>query len=186
VSIFKSEKLIPIKVADLEPVAHEVQTHFQQRNYQVNSMQTAAETWEVDITSGGMFKAAVGLKSALKIQIETMPAGTMVRAGAGIFGKQAVATVITMFVAWPVILTQAWGIIRQAGLDDEAVRIVEVSLSRHDRAARGRNGRDPGLAEPSPAPAAANGFTPTHCDGCGTQLVQASRFCPHCGQIRVG
>jgi hypothetical protein len=185
-SIFKSEKLIPISVADLEPVAREVQVHFQQRHYQVTSMQTAAGTWEVDITSGGMFKAAVGLKSALKIQIEAMPRGTMVRAGAGIFGKQAVATVITMFVAWPVILTQAWGIIRQAGLDDEAIRIVEVSLSRHDRAARGTNGQDPKPEEAYHSPGAANGVSGTHCAGCGNQLAQSSRFCPHCGKVQVG
>jgi hypothetical protein len=185
-SIFKSEKLIPISVADLGPVAHDVQAHFQQRNYQVSSMQTAIGTWEVDITSGGMFKAAVGLKSALKIQIEAMPTGTMVRAGAGIFGKQAVATVITMFVAWPVILTQAWGIIRQAGLDDEAVRIVEVSLSRQDRATRGRNGQGTNPEEASSPPSAAHGNTGAHCAGCGTQLAQSSRFCPHCGQVRVG
>jgi hypothetical protein len=185
-SIFKCEKFIPISVADLEPVAHDVEAHFQQRSYQVSSMQTAVGTWEVDITSGGMFKAAVGLKSALKIQIEAIPAGTIVRAGAGIFGKQAVATVITMFVAWPVILTQAWGIIRQAGLDDEAVRIIEVSLSRQDRAARGRNGQAPEPEAASSAPTAAHGITGVHCAGCGTQLEQSSRFCPHCGQVRVG
>lgn len=185
-SLFKSEKLIPISVADLEPVAREVQSHFQQRHYQVNSLQTAAGTWEIDITSGGMFKAAVGLKSALKVQIEAMPAGTVVRAGAGIFGKQAIPTMVTMFVAWPVILTQAWGIIRQAGLDDEAVRIVEISLSRHDRAARGRNGQDPEPQQAYQSPAAAVGTNGTHCAGCGNQLAQSARFCPHCGQVRVG
>jgi hypothetical protein len=185
-SVFKSEKLIPISVADLAPVAGDVVAHFQQRNYQVSSMQTAAGTWEVDIASGGMVKAAVGLKSALKIQIEARPAGTVVRAGAGIFGKQAVATVITMFVAWPVILTQAWGVIRQAGLDDEAVRIVEVSLSRHDRAARGGNGHDPEPGAASQSPAAGDGIEGVHCAGCGVQLPQTSRFCPHCGQVRVG
>jgi zinc ribbon protein len=166
--MFKSEKFVPISVPDLAPVAQELAEHFKQRDYQVECVPLPTAGWEVGITRGGMFKAAVGLRSALKIQIEPNPAGTVVRAGAGVFGKQAIPTAITMFVAWPVLLTQVWGLVREAGLDGEAVKVVEVSLSRHQRAGAGSAG--PGAE------------APRYCGNCGKELAESARFCPGCGQ----
>jgi hypothetical protein len=140
VSLFKSEKFVPISVRDVAPVARELAEHFKQRDYQVECVPLPTAGWEVGITRGGIFKAAVGLKSALKIQIEPIPAGTMVRAGAGIFGKQAIPTAISMLVAWPVLLTQVWGLVREAGLDGEAVGVVEASLNRHQRVVSSQSG----------------------------------------------
>jgi hypothetical protein len=206
VKIFKSETLIPITVDDLAPVAEELAGHFKQRNYQVECSQTDDGHWEVGITRGGVFKTIVGLKSALKVQIEARPRGTMVRAGAGIFGKQAAATAITLFAAWPiglpVLLAQAWGLIREAGLDNEAARVVELSLTRAQRlagpsgggsngesgaqgtASDGSNGRSeaaPAARTPQPPPARAES-PGAFCTGCGRQLEEAARFCAGCGR----
>lgn len=202
VNIFKSETLIPITVDDLAPVAEELAGHFKQRNYQVECSQTDDGHWEVGITRGGIFKTVVGLKSALKVQIEARPRGTMVRAGAGIFGKQATATAITLFAAWPiglpVLLAQAWGLIREAGLDNEAARVVELSLTRAQRlAGGGSNGesRARGMASdgsPGRSEAAAAGRTPqapppraesptAFCTTCGRRLEETARFCAGCG-----
>jgi hypothetical protein len=179
VSVFKSEKFIPIGVTDLTPVANELAAHFRQRNYQVECSQLSDGQWQVGITRGGTFKAIMGLKSALKIQLEAQPKGTMVRAGAGIFGKQAIPTAITLLVAWPVLITQVWGIVREAGLDDEAVRIVEVSLTRAQRL-----GGSPAANVPSTVvactacgrknrvPVAAAGDP--RCHDCGARLSQSS------------
>jgi hypothetical protein len=190
-SMFKSERLIPVTAPDLGPVAAELAEHFRQRSYEVECLQVADGAWQVGITRGGMFKAAVGLKSALKIEIERQPFGTMVRAGTGIFGKQAVPTAITMLVAWPVLLTQAWGLVQQAGLDGEAIRVVELSLTRGERAG----------ATPDAAPAAGAGATEpdghdsraatagpaspaAFCTGCGSTLDADARFCASCGKAR--
>ncbi|HEV2451664.1 MAG TPA: zinc ribbon domain-containing protein [Streptosporangiaceae bacterium] len=207
-SIFKSEKLIPIAVSDLAPVAEELAGHFKQRNYQVECSQLDDGQWEVGITRGGVFKTVVGLKSALKIHLEGRPRGTMVRAGAGIFGKQAAPTAIALVAAWPiglpVLLAQVWGLVREAGLDDEAVRVVELSLTRAQRAARlSGDSADGGLrvpgAEPNGSPGSSGaaaqeaararparpdspGGPGGFCTGCGRQLESDSRFCAGCGQ----
>jgi len=211
-SVFKSETLIPITVTDSEPVARELAAHFEQRGYQVECSHISDSQWEVGITRGGMFKAAVGLKSAMKVQLEVRPTGTMVRAGAGIFGMQAVPTAITLFVAWPVLLTQVWGLIREAELDDEAVRVVEMSLKRLQRlgsSAAARSTTDyyaESLVRDSvpnaPAASAVPGtfFTATatvtrpeqgdgagqgaFCPACGRQLEEYARFCAGCGQAQ--
>jgi hypothetical protein len=173
---FKSEKLIPISVADLEPVAQELKAHFEQRRYLVECQQVSPGVWEVGITRGGTFKAAMGLKSAMKVRLEADDAGTMVRARVGVFGKQAIPTMITMLVMWQMIVVQAWELIREAALDDEAVRVVEISLARHQRAA--------GKAADDAAPAQAADSQP--CAGCGADVQESARFCPHCGQTKVG
>lgn len=178
-SVFKTEKMVPVTVPDLEPVIDELVSHFRQREYQVEKTHTDLQEWEVGITRGGMFKATFGLRTALKITVETRATGTMVRAGTGIFGKQAVPTALTMLVAWPVVFAQVWGLVRQAGLDDEAVRVVELSLTRIKRLG------DLGGELPAPdLPAAPDGTQPTpamFCTGCGQGLGPQSRFCPQCG-----
>jgi hypothetical protein len=204
--VFRSERLVPIAVGDLEPVAQELAAHFKQRNYQVECSEVADGQWEVGITRGGIFKTVVGLKSALKIQLEARPKGTMVRAGAGIFGKQAAPTAIAIVTAWPialpVVLAQVWGIVREAGLDNEAIRVVELSLNRVQRLTglsdngdksefRARdsvpNGpparsaaRPAGVADMRPQPGHAS--PGEFCTSCGRQLEGGSRFCAGCGQ----
>jgi hypothetical protein len=202
VSLFKSEKFVPISVPDVAPVARELAEHFKQRDYQVECVPLPTAGWEVGITRGGIFKAAVGLKSALKIQIEPIPAGTMVRAGAGIFGKQAIPTAISMLVAWPVLLTQVWGLVREAGLDGEAVGVVEASLNRHQRVVSSQSGAPTTGGAPSadgasdadgssgadgaPSANGASAGAARYCSGCGGELGSSARFCPACGQARVG
>jgi hypothetical protein len=185
-SVFKSEKLINIVVDDLAPVVEELSQHFRDREYEVAHVQTQPQGWEVAVTKGGVFKAVVGLKTALKIQVVGQDTGTSVKAGVGIFGRQAVPTAISMLVFWPVLLTQVWGLIKQAGLDDEAVKVVEVSLSRRSRLAghtghTSPSGRDAGLTAPGPVPS--TGQT-SFCTNCGQQLPPEGAFCSGCGQRR--
>ncbi len=186
-SVFKSEKLIGITVPDITLVAHELIQHFQERGYEVTGAEAEQGGWDVAITKGGIFKTAVGLKTALKIAIEPQPGGTLVRASAGVFGHQAVPTAIMMLVAWPVILSQVWGLISQANLDDEAIRVVEVSLGRLSRLGEAQVtpalfGTPPPRAETgaSLVPGTAEGF----CTSCGQRLPEHAKFCPACGQQR--
>jgi hypothetical protein len=199
VNAFNTEKFIPISVADLEPVAQELAGHFKQRNYQVECSPLPDGEWQVGITRGGVFKTALGLKSALKVQIGPRSTGTMVKAGAGIFGKQAVPTAITLLVAWPVLLTQVWGLIREAGLDDEAVRVVETILTRVQRAGAFDASSTSGSGTAQPADdmpsfdlgaahaagaqsGAAKATSPrAFCTSCGTPQEESARFCSACG-----
>lgn len=193
-SVFKSEKLIGITVPDLAPVAHELIQHFQERGFEVTGAQNEKSGWDVSITKGGMFKAVLGLKTALKIEIQPQPGATLVRAGTGIFGRQAVPTAITMLVFWPVLLSQMWGLIRQANLDDEAIKVIEVCLGRLSRlgSQAARVAPAPYGTPPSPnspradatasqLPGSVEGF----CTSCGQRLPADAKFCAACGQRRL-
>jgi hypothetical protein len=202
VSVFKSEKFIPGPGIELELVANELADHFRELRYVVERNQLSDTRWEVGITRGGVFRKAVGLQSALKIQLEGTPTGTTVKAGAGIFGKQAIPTALTLLVAWPVVLAQVWGIIREAGLDDEAVRVVETSIARYKRFnSAPQDGGQAGAAPFStsvtdhnqpkshamPQVASSRRSTPaaSYCSSCGNRKDYGARFCGTCGQSLV-
>ena len=131
---FSSAKSIPIAVSDLSPVANDVVQHFQQKGFETTSLRTVTGGWDINITKGGMFKAVVGTKSALKIEIKPGNNQTNVTAGVGIFGQHAVPTAVALFVDtvfWPLLAAQIFGLVRQAHLDDEAIACVEDSLKIH-------------------------------------------------------
>lgn len=128
---FSSARTIPIKLSDLSPVANDVVQHFQQMGYETASSRTLTGGWDVSITKGGIFKAVIGTKTALKIEITTGANQTEVRASVGIFGLQAIPSAISLLLFWPLLATQIFGLVRQARLDDEAISCVETSLRKH-------------------------------------------------------
>ncbi len=93
-SILKASKKLPVVVADLTPVAKAVLKHFADLDYEVNGEQISQQCWEVGIHKGGIFKAIVGLKTALRIRIERVDGGTQVEAGIGLLESQG------MFPCW--------------------------------------------------------------------------------------
>ncbi|MFJ7345621.1 hypothetical protein ACIQU3_35705 [Streptomyces sp. NPDC101110] len=176
-SAFSSEKLITVVVPDLAPVADDVVAHFRERDYDTACVAVPGGGQEVSITKGGVFKKALGLRTALKIEILPQPTGTLVRAGVGIFGKQAVPFAIAMLVTWPVLLTQIWGLINQAGLDDEAIKVTELSLNRLSRLAGG--------PDITGGPAKSSDRAPGFCHRCGQARAVDADFCTRCGAPRL-
>ncbi len=173
---FESAQIFPVVVDDLSPVARDVMQYFESRDYQVSGKQTDTQGWLVSVHKGGGFKQIMGMQSALNIQIEPTSAGTLAKAGIGIFGQQAIPTVLTMFIAWPVIIPQIWGLVQQSNLDEEALTAVQQSLIAHA-------GKTPGAGAPSASPAAAEGTK--FCTSCGAELPGSARFCAQCGTEMV-
>jgi len=162
--VFKSQKHIPIGYGSLHNVANDLMMHFRAKDFGVSGEETISGGWEVSIHKGGTLKALLGLKTALKINLEPAAGGTLVKAGIGIFGQQVVPSVFTLLLR-PLAVTQIWGIVKQSRLDDEAIQVVEQSLTA--RAASTRNTGDIQF-----------------CTSCGTEMRLNTRFCPGCGSAR--
>jgi hypothetical protein len=128
---FNSSKTVPYVVENLAPLAQEVMRYFESQDYEVTDTPIATGGVQVSIRRGGIFKAIIGLKTALNIRIEPEANGTRVEAGVGIFGQQAIPTAITLLVFWPVIIAQVWNMAQEANLDEEALRVAEESLKAH-------------------------------------------------------
>src|ERR671910_1277184 len=132
---FSSSRTVPHVVEDLSAVAQDVMRHFESQDYEVAETNLPAGGVQVSIRRGGTFKAIIGMKTALNIKIEPVEGGTQVDAGVGIFGQQAIPTMITALVFWPVIISQVWNIAQEYKLDEEALGVAEESLKAHSAGA---------------------------------------------------
>lgn len=170
-AMFNSIKIFPIVVDDLEPVANDVMAHFKEQGFEVEAEQTLTNGWDISLAKGNMFKAVLGMKTALKLSIEPSQSITTAKAGIGIFGAQAIPAIISLFFLWPVLITQIWGMVQQSNMDDEALECVEASLKAHAPAAFTQTG---GLADS------------VFCTECSAKVQKSAKFCPQCGaKIKV-
>ena len=100
------------------------------------------------------------MKTALKVTL--LPRGSNIHfeAGVGIWGQQAIPTVISMLFFWPVLITQIWGMVEQSKLDDKALEIANDVISMSSK-----NG------------AASASVGSKFCPYCGTENPADARFC---------
>lgn len=119
---------------------------------------------EVFISKGGIFKELMGMRTALKVTL--IPSGNQIsfEAGIGVFGQQFLPTIISMFFAWPVLVTQIWGLVKQSKLDDTALEIANKVIS--------------GNCHSYDNSSTANS---KFCTSCGASVSSTSKFCPNCG-----
>ncbi|GLY97813.1 hypothetical protein [Actinoplanes sp. NBRC 103695] len=162
--VFTSERRIWTDVTDLRPVVDRIMQHFRAKNYVVAATQTGTGGWDVGITRSGVLRTVAGLRTDLKVRLEPEPGRVLARAGVGLFGQLALPTVI-MFIFWPVIVTQVWGIVLSARVDDEAMTVIDDALTR-------------AAAIPAPVPATGD------CPGCGAPHGGGS-FCTGCGHSYI-
>ena len=155
---FATKKILQGNPSLIPVIAEQIKTEF------------AAEQFEVQIDnllSGGVdIKAVLGLKSALKVSLIPKDNAIAFEAGIGIFGQQAIPTIISMLFFWPVLITQIWGMVQQSKLDDKALEIAEVMI---------RN-------QSSSTISASNTGGMVFCTNCGHRNIKGAKFCSECGK----
>jgi len=125
---FTTKKIIYGNTAQIPFVAEQLRLAFASEGYEVRIENTRVGR-EVYITKGGLFKAALGLRSALKVLLLPSRDGHIeIDAGVSIFKQQFVPTLITVCLFSPVVVAQIWGMIKQAKLDEKAVDIAERAI----------------------------------------------------------
>jgi hypothetical protein len=131
---FRTEKKIDVQLDQegLRAVAADVADHFTRQEYDVNSSRLEdKDGWLVSITRGGFFRTVLGQKTALNVSIWSAADGTNLDADIGLFRSQAVPTLITVLIFWPIILGQIWGLVKESEIDDQAVAVAEQSIRAH-------------------------------------------------------
>ena len=169
VPVFSSSKAVPLTLKSLEPVAKDVEEHFRLRGFDTTREETPTDGYMISVAKGTMFHAVLGMRMALNVTLEASGTETMVNAGVGLFGRQVVPVLVARFVFWPIWLTQAWGLVQQASLDDEAIDCAERSIRRRATTVTDVDGGEPA------------GESARHCTECGARLPRSARFCPACG-----
>lgn len=156
--LYGSPSLIPT-------IANRIQESFMADGFQVSMDALSSGGYDISITKGGMFKAVLGMKTALKVTL--LPQGNTIHfeAGVGIWGQQVIPTIISMLFFWPVLITQIWGMVEQAKLDDKALEIAQSIIY-----VSGATTPETPVANDS-----------KYCTACGTQNIDTANFCCGCG-----
>ena len=123
-AVFRSSKEISGDILLIPCIAEQIMKEFREDGYDADCIQDG-DHYDISLSNGGLVKSAVGLKTALKINLYPQEGKIHIDAGVGIFGQQAIPSAISAIVAWPVVATQIWGIVKQSKLDDRAVSIAE-------------------------------------------------------------
>ena len=125
---FSTKKTLYGNPSQIPAVAEQIRQAFAADGYEVR-VDNPATGQEIYITKGGFVKAALGLRSALKVTMKPARDRNIgFEAGVSIFKQQFVSTVITTCLFTPVILAQIWGMIKQSQLDEKAVAVAERAL----------------------------------------------------------
>lgn len=160
---FNTSKLIDASPSLIPVMGERIAQHFNSEGFEVVSTSLSNGGYDISITKGGVFKAVLGMKTALKISLTPQSGGVFFDAGVGIFGQQAIPTIISMFFFWPVIITQIWGLVEQSKLDDKALEIAEE------------------VARTTPTMQSPHSSCGKFCTNCGHQVSGTEKFCPECG-----
>jgi hypothetical protein len=158
---FSTKKVLYGSTSLIPTIADRIQEEFQHDGFEVSMDALSSGGYDISITKGGVFKAVLGMKTALKVTLIPQGSNIQFEAGVGIWGQQAIPTVISMLFFWPVLITQIWGMVEQSKLDDKALRIAEDVISKNNHYGAGAN---------------------KFCTNCGTQNADSARFCSGCGR----
>ena len=125
---FKTTKILYANNSEIPYIAESLREAFTSEGYEVRIVNPHIGD-EIHISKGGLLKAAVGLRSTLKItMLPTKDGYISFKAGVGIIRQQAIPTLITICVCQPVVIAQIWGMIKQTKLDEKALSIAEKAV----------------------------------------------------------
>lgn len=164
---YNKKRLLQASAAQIPQIADAIRKEFQYDDFEVQIDELMSGGRDISVTKGNLFKAVLGMRSALKITLLPQSDGVLFDANVGIFGQQSIPTIISMFFFWPVLITQIWGLVQQSSLDDRALEAAQRSIysapSAHSAAYS--------------APVADTKF----CINCGAKIAADAKFCPECG-----
>ena len=163
---FSTKKILYGSTSLITTIANRIQEEFQNDGYEVAMDALSSGGYDISITKGGVFKAVLGMKTAVKVTLLPQGSNIHFEAGVGIWGQQAIPTVISMLFFWPVLLTQIWGMVEQSKLDDKAYEIAMTVVNTVN------------YNTMSAQSSAGNKF----CTACGTKNVDSAKFCCGCGR----
>jgi Double zinc ribbon len=154
--------------ADTAQLTRELRALFDKDTaFEVQAMQVASTT-VLQARKSSMLRDLTGLSAALTIKVTPEHGGTRVEIGMQKWlDKAAVAAVVAMFLAAPLLVVPALGAYWQYKLTEDAWKLIEGHIAR----------KAGGYVPPMPG----------RCGTCGAVVTSGSDYCSGCGaNLRVG
>lgn len=163
---FNSKEIIDGSPSLIPAIADAIKEDFAGDGYKVSMDELSCGGYDISITKGGIFKSVLGMRTALKVSLVPYKDKIRFEAGVGIWGQQAIPTIISMLVFWPVLITQIWGMVQQSKLDDRALILAKGIV-------KGSSGR---CNEEHDSQGV------KYCTSCGKENIMSAKFCCNCGK----
>ena len=104
-----------------DSVANKLVNEFRYKGYEVDSVKMPSGEWDISLKKGNLFQAVLGMQTALKVNISATSPHVLVKMSIGLFGQQAIPTILTVTVWWPIVICQIAGLVKQYKMDQEVV-----------------------------------------------------------------
>lgn len=169
---FKTKAILNGNSSQIPAIADRICQEFAADEFEVKREDLISGGVDISLAKGNLFKAVLGMKTALKVTLIPVSNGISFEAGVGIFGQQVIPSIIMLFFAWPVLLTQIWGLIQQSKLDDRARAIAQSVLAENETKISYGQSNEAVISIYGSA---------KFCTNCGTKYPDNARFCSNCG-----
>lgn len=127
--LFKSSRLFYNVASYTDTVASNLMISLRYEEFEVDGVKLPSGDWDISVKKGNLFKAVLGLQTALKITIAPTHPHVLVKAGIGIFGQQAIPTVLTLCVGWIFVIPQLWGLYKQCEFEELVMSKLQDEFS---------------------------------------------------------
>lgn len=181
---FNTKTILNANPSLIPVMAERICQEFAADGYEIKRENLISGGVDISVAKGNLFKAALGMKTALKITLVPSNDGVLFEAGVGIFGQQVVPTMIMWFFAWPVIITQIWGLVQQSKLDDKALAAAQSVIFESSNRGNTTGAVPPPFRGYDANPVndfATDISVARFCTNCGAKLPADARFCSSCG-----
>ena len=88
---YSKKKILPASVSQIPQIAEAIRKDFEIDGFEVNIDSLMSGGRDISVTKGNLFKAVLGMRSALKITLTPQHDGVFFDANVGIYGQQAIA-----------------------------------------------------------------------------------------------
>lgn len=162
---FTSSRVFKVAPNRIPDMARTLEVELRKEGYDTRNDLLLGGDEIVSVTKGGLFKAVVGMKTALKVELRADNGNVLAKTSVGIWGHQIVPTVIMLLWFWPVLITQIWGLVQQSRLDTHVMEILAKAAEREP--------------EPIGVPSSEDEPPARFCSECGKSVH--GNFCSNCG-----
>ena len=125
---FNKKTVLAATEEQIPVIAESIRHEFVNDGFDVNIINYVNGGCNISISKGGFFKAILGMRTSLNVTLTPHLNGVLFDAHVGIFGQEVIPAAIALLVFWPVMLTQAWGLIKQSEMDDRALAAAERGI----------------------------------------------------------
>lgn len=110
--------------AYIDRVAQRFINDFRYKGYEVDGVKLPSGEWDISLKKGNLFQAVLGMQTALKVKISSTSPHALVKMSIGLFGQQAIPTILTVAVWWPIAICQVAGLVKQYKMDQEVLTSI--------------------------------------------------------------